>query len=138
MLTSDLVAVQLIPIGVLTLLIPILKESPLWLLKKGRQDDAYRVYSYIRNLPADHQYIVEDVAFVMAQIENERELITEDGTGFLFFLKGVAKESMLKGMRSRFALVFLMFMWQGWSGAAAINYCKHEPVSPVADPRIYS
>lgn len=124
-------AVQLIPIGILTLLIPILKESPLWLLKKGREDDAYRVYSYIRNLPADHQYIAEDVAFVMAQIENERELIPGEGTGFLAFLKGAANESMLKGMRNRFALVFLMFMWQAWSGAAAINYCKGESVIPL-------
>jgi MFS family permease len=28
----------------------------------------------------------------------------------------------MPGMRNRFLLVFLMFMWQAWSGAAAINY----------------
>ena len=128
-------AVQLIPIGILTLLIPILKESPLWLLKKDREDEAYRVYSYIRNLPSDHQYIAEDVAFVKAQIENERELIAGDRPGFLAFLKGAGKESLMPGMRNRFALVFLMFMWQAWSGAAAINYCKDEPIGPAADPR---
>lgn len=119
-----LVAVQIIPSGLLALMIPILKESPTWLLKKTREEEAYRVYSYIRNLPVDHPYIVEDVSFVEAQIQTERILITGGDPSFSAFLKGVGKEAFMKGNRNRFALVFLMFMWQGWSGAAVINYCE--------------
>ncbi|KAF2475048.1 MFS quinate transporter-like protein QutD [Lindgomyces ingoldianus] len=116
-------AVQLIPAALLALMIPILKESPVWLLKQGRDDDAYAVYSYIRNLPAGHPYIMEDVAFVKTQIAKERAMVTGTQTpSFTEFIKGAAKESMMKGMRNRFLLVFIMFMWQGWSGAAAINY----------------
>ena len=119
------VAVQLIPAGLLALLLPLVKESPVWLLKKGRDEDAYRVYSYIRNLARDHQYIAEDVSFVKGQIESERAISTGGDPSFTAFLKGALKESLMKGIRNRFALVFLMFMWQAWSGAAAINYCKN-------------
>jgi hypothetical protein len=117
------VGVQLIPAGLLAIGIPLLKESPTWLLKKGRDDEAFRVLGYIRNLPENHQYIAEDVSFVKMQIEHERALTTGGRPGFGAFLKGAAKESVMKGMRNRFALVFIMFMWQAWSGAAAINYC---------------
>jgi hypothetical protein len=43
-------AVQLIPAGLLALMIPILKESPTWLLKRGREEEAYKVYSFLRML----------------------------------------------------------------------------------------
>ena len=119
------VAVQIIPAGLLALLLPLVKESPVWLLKKGRDADAYRVYSYLRNLAPDHQYIAEDVSFVKGQIESECAISTGGDPSFTAFLKGALKESLMKGIRNRFALVFLMFMWQAWSGAAAINYCKN-------------
>jgi len=62
--------------------------------------------------------------FVRGQIEHERSVSTGARPTFGAFIKGAAKEATLKGMRNRFALVFIMFMWQAWSGAAAINYCK--------------
>jgi MFS family permease len=116
--------VQLIPAGLLIIGIPFLKESPVWLLKKDRSEEAIKVYSYIRKLPADHHYIAEDVAFIRGQIEYERAVTIGGQTGFWAFLKGAGKEACMKGMRNRFALVFIMFMWQAWSGAAAINYCE--------------
>ncbi|KAH7132472.1 MFS quinate transporter-like protein QutD [Dendryphion nanum] len=116
-------AVQLIPAGLLALMIPILKESPTWLLKRGRDDEAYAVYSYLRNLPEDHPYIAEDVQFVKTEIAKEREsLVGRQNASFKEIIKAAMREASLKGMRNRFLLVFLMFMWQGWSGAAAINY----------------
>ncbi|GAM90420.1 hypothetical protein ANO11243_084630 [Dothideomycetidae sp. 11243] len=116
-------AVQLIPAGILAMLIPFLKESPTWLLRKGREEEAYKVLSFMRNLPEDHEYIAQDVEFVKVQIAKEREAVAGSQTAsFWQFLRGALKEASLKGMRNRFLLVFLMFMWQAWSGAAAINY----------------
>lgn len=122
--------VQLIPAGLLAIGIPFLRESPSWLIKRGREAEAYQSYSYYRNLPADHEYIAQDVAFVQGQLQHERTLTGGARPTFGAFLKGALRESLLKGMRNRFALVFLMFMWQGWSGAAAINYCASPP--PIA------
>jgi sugar porter (SP) family MFS transporter len=116
--------VQLIPAGLLALMIPLLKESPVWLLKRGRDDDARKIYSYFRNLPEDHEYIQQDMKFVKNEIAKERAHLVGDEQHATFgrMIKSAAKEASLKGMRNRFLLVFLMFMWQAWSGAAAINY----------------
>ena len=117
-------AVQLLPAGILALGLPFLRESPLWLLKQGRDAEAYQGYSYLRNLPIDHEYIAEDVMFVQGQIMHERAVSMGDRPTFGAFLKGASREAVMKGMWNRFALVFIMFMWQAWSGAAAINYCE--------------
>jgi MFS family permease len=116
--------VQLIPAGLLMLMIPFLKESPTWLLKRGRKADALKVYSFFRNLPEDHEYIAQDVAFVEREIAKERAALVGDEKHASFgqIIKAAAKEAAQPGMRNRFLLVFLMFMWQAWSGAAAINY----------------
>ncbi|CAK7211942.1 hypothetical protein SEUCBS140593_001336, partial [Sporothrix eucalyptigena] len=115
-------AVQLIPAGIMAILIPFIRESPTFLLKRGREKEAYEAYSYIRNLPADHTYIAEDVAFVRQHIEVERSVTQNGNVSIWGFLRGAGREAMMKGIRNRFALVFIMFMWQAWSGAAAINY----------------
>lgn len=113
--------VQLVPAGMLAIGIPFLRESPVWLLKQGRDHDAVLAYSHFRNLPADHEYIAQDVQYVKREIESERRAIN-GRVSFLNFLKDAGSEAAMKGMRNRFGLVFIMFMWQAWSGAAAINY----------------
>lgn len=115
-------AVQLIPAGLLALMVPLLKESPTWLLKRGREEEAHQVYGFIRMLPVDHEYIAQEVHFIKMEIAEERAALTGSENATLRqTMKGVVKEAKLKGMRNRFLLVFLMFMWQAWSGAAAIN-----------------
>ncbi|KAK6410624.1 hypothetical protein LTR95_018187 [Oleoguttula sp. CCFEE 5521] len=114
--------VQLVPAGLLAIGIPFLRESPMWLLKKGRNEDALKVLSYYRNLPERHEYIAQDVHFMQGQVEQERSLTGSAQPTFINFLRAALREATTKGMWNRFVLVFLMFMWQAWSGAAAINY----------------
>lgn len=128
-------AVQLIPAGLLAIGVFSLRESPVWLLKQGRDEDAIQVYSYYRNLPADHIYITEDVSFVKVQIEHERSVITGARPTFGAFMKSAAREACKPGMRNRFLIVFVMFMWQAWSGAAAINYCAFSSYSNCSSVR---
>ncbi|GLA99223.1 hypothetical protein AtubIFM61612_010679 [Aspergillus tubingensis] len=116
--------VQLIPVGIVALTIPFLKESPTWLLKKGRDQDALRALSFLRNLPVSHQYILEDVGFIKSQIAIEQSLTVRRGqtpTTWSTF-RAAAKEATLKGMRNRFGLVAMLCLLQAWSGAVAINY----------------
>ena len=47
-------AVQLVPAGLLFIGGFFLHESPLWLLRKGRDNEAYEALEQIRRLPADH------------------------------------------------------------------------------------
>ncbi|KAF2031743.1 MFS quinate transporter-like protein QutD [Setomelanomma holmii] len=117
-------AVQLILAGLLAIMIPLLKESPTWLLKRGREAEARKKYSFFRNLPEDHEYIQQDMDFVKNEIAKERARLVGDEQHATFghMIKSATKEGSLKGIRNRFLPVFLMFMWQAWSGAAAINY----------------
>ena len=114
--------VQLVPAGLLALGIPFLRESPTWLLKRDREEEAYSALSYYRALPLDHEYIAQDVVHIQHQIDTERAVTGGARPTFHAFIKAAVRESCKKGMRNRFLLVFIMFMWQGWSGAAAINY----------------
>lgn len=114
--------VQLAPAVLLALGVPFLRESPTWLLKHDREEQAYNVLSYYRALPVDHEYIAQDVAYIQNQINGERAVTGGIRPTFGSFIKAALRESCMEGMRNRFWLVFIMFMWQGWSGASAINY----------------
>jgi MFS family permease len=109
-------AVQLIPAGLLALMIPVLKESPTWLLKRGREAEALKSYSFFRNLPEDHPYIAQDIQYVRNEIAKERAALLhgQKHASFLTTIKAAAREGAMPGMRNRFLLVFLMFMWQAW------------------------
>jgi sugar porter (SP) family MFS transporter len=109
-------AVQLIPGGILFFGTIWLRESPRWLFNKGRRQEALRNLCWMRNLPADHLYIVEEVAFIDAAIEEQRASI---GPGFWGPFKAVAKS---KSLQWRMFLGAILFMWQNGSGINAINY----------------
>lgn len=109
-------AVQLIPGGLLAVGALWLKESPRWLLTKGRREEALSTLSWVRKLPADHIYLVEEVAMLDAAIEHQRSTI---GLGFWKPFQAVAKSRKIQW---RFFLGGMLFMWQNGSGINAINY----------------
>lgn len=109
-------AVQLIPAGLLLLGTIWLHESPRWLLTKAKREQAIKNLCWIRQLPADHIYIVEEVAFIDAAIEEQRAAI---GASFWSPFKAVGKS---RAMQWRMVLGGLLFLWQNGSGINAINY----------------
>lgn len=50
-------------------------ESPRWLARKDRWEDARRVLSTVRQLPSDHPYVAGEVQEIWEQLEHERTLI---------------------------------------------------------------
>jgi len=108
-------AVQLIPAGILLVGALWIKESPRWLFTKGRRDDAIRNLCWIRNLPADDLYIVEEVAAIDQQIEHDRINV---GPGFWSPFAALKERKVLW----RFFLGGMLFCGQNGSGINAINY----------------
>jgi sugar porter (SP) family MFS transporter len=48
-------------------------ESPRWLLKKGRTDEGTKALCWLRQMPADHPYLAQELSGVTDQIHEERE-----------------------------------------------------------------
>jgi hypothetical protein len=109
-------AVQLIPGGILFFGAFWLKESPRYLLTKNKRERAIRNLCWIRNLPADDLYIVEEVAAIDAALDEQRRAL---GVGFW---KPFAAVWRSKSIQWRFFLGGILFMWQNGSGINAINY----------------
>lgn len=108
-------AVQLIPAGMLLFGAIWIRESPRWLLSKGRREEGLRNLCWIRNLPASDLYIIEEVSYIDEELERYRN---EVGAGFW---KPFAALKQPK-VQWRFFLGSMLFLWQNGSGINAINY----------------
>ena len=93
-------AVQLIPGGFLAIGSLLLRESPNFLLRHGKEDKALDNLSYLRMLPKDHHYIQEEVGFIKARMEDEL-LMSTGHSGVSGYLRGAFKELSAKHMRHR-------------------------------------
>ncbi|KAI8622974.1 general substrate transporter [Xylariaceae sp. FL1651] len=99
-----------------------LHESPLWLMRKGRTEEARKALEELRQLSAEHEYIQEELRHIRLRLDEEAALTANYGTGAWAFFRGGLHELSQKGMRNRVALVFWAFTLTQLSGAAAINY----------------
>lgn len=113
--------IQLIPGGLLAIGSVILKESPGWLLRKGRANDCLDVLSYIRKLPRDHEYIQEEVARLQQVIDEERKIAGEK-SGVWAYLRAFVRELKVPDIRHRVIILFWLFILMNFSGAVVLNY----------------
>lgn len=107
-------ALQLIPGGMLAIGSVILKESPGWLLRKGREDAALENLSWIRKLPMDHHYLQEEVALLRIVIDEERKLAGGQ-TGVVAYLRAFARECRVPSIRHRMIILFCIFILMNFS-----------------------
>lgn len=105
-------AIQLIPGGLMLIGLFFLKESPRWLMKQGRQEEALDSLAYIRNQPADSESVQKEYAEINAAIQEET--IATEGVTW--------KECLQKSNRYRFFLAFVLMFWQQFSGTNSIGY----------------
>ncbi|KAG0652596.1 Quinate transporter [Hyphodiscus hymeniophilus] len=106
------VAIQLIPGGFLLVGVLFLKESPRWLAKQGRYEEATANLAFMRRDEIDDPDVIKEMADIRASIEEE-----------LHLTEGVQwREVLLPGNRYRFAVAFTIFLCQQFSGTNSIGY----------------
>jgi hypothetical protein len=93
-------AIQLIPGGALALGTLILRESPTLLWRQDKREQAIKNLCYLRQLPADHQYMLEEVGRIEARLEEE-ERLSGGRTGWVALLRGSTAEMKTSSMRYR-------------------------------------
>lgn len=102
--------------GLIFLLSFLQYESPRFLIKKGRFDQALTNLSRVRHLPPDHEYVVQEITAIHTAHEAEKEATM--GSGPI----GVLKEAFL--VRSNLYRLYMASMAQilsQWSGAGSIT-----------------
>jgi len=109
-------AIQLIPAGCLFAGSLLCVESPRWLLSKGKRQLALKNLSWLRQLPTEDMYMLEEITACDAAIEQQRSTV---GLGFLQPFKTLARD---RKVMYRFFLGGALFFWQNASGINAINY----------------
>ena len=114
------VAIQLIPGGLMLIGLFFLTESPRWLVKKGRHEEALKSLAYIRNEPNTSPDVVHEMAEIRAAVEEELHL-TEGVTW---------KECIAPGVRMRFVTAFVIMLCQQFSGTNSIGYYAPQQVTP--------
>ncbi|CAK7221289.1 hypothetical protein SBRCBS47491_004477 [Sporothrix bragantina] len=111
------VGIQFVPAGLLLLFMLPMVDSPRWLISRGKREEAVKALSWLRNLPADHPYLVRELAMIELAVEHELEGLTGSGRW-----KQIAKEASQKGIRNRILIAMLLMVLQNFTGINAINY----------------
>ncbi|KAL6875457.1 general substrate transporter [Trichoderma longibrachiatum] len=92
-------------------------ESPRWCARRDDWDRATRVLVKLRGLPADSEYVQNEIQEMADQLEHERRL-TGDAT-----FKTLLKEMWtIPGNRNRAVISILLMIFQQMTGVNAINY----------------
>jgi hypothetical protein len=86
-----------------------------WLVRFRSREVAVDTLAKLRNLPSDHEYIVEEIFAVTDQVEQERQ--ATHGKGLLAELR----EMILPANRRRIILGVVIFIFMQMAGSNAIN-----------------
>ena len=112
----DATILHIIFAGIILILSVFAIESPRWLSKIGKRDQAAINMSKLRGLPADHAYVRAELIDIDDQLEREREATL--GSGFLGPFKELFK---LPGNRYRIMLGLMCQLLGQWSGGNSIT-----------------
>ncbi len=113
------VAIQLIPGGFLLIGLFFLKESPRWLMKQGRYEEATASLAYMRREDISDPEIMKEIAEIRASIDEELHL-TEGVTW---------KECIAPGNRYRFLIGFCIMFCRCWRSPFFFHVLKFFPFS---------
>ena len=106
------VGFQIVPGGIMLIGLFFLKESPRWLVKQGRHDEATMSLAYMRREEPGSVDVQRELAEIRASIDDE--LAATEGVTW--------KEVLQPGNRVRFINGFIIMFWQQFSGTNSIGY----------------
>ncbi|KAI0474160.1 general substrate transporter [Xylariaceae sp. FL0804] len=109
-------AVQGLPAVLLFGLMLLCNESPRWLARKDRWEEARAVLVRVRALPAEHPYLQDEFREIADQLEYERRLV-----GDATFWTLQREMWTVRNNRRRALLSIFLMVWQQMTGTNAIN-----------------
>ncbi|BGP70370.1 hypothetical protein NBRC10513v2_003729 [Rhodotorula toruloides] len=116
-------AIQIIPGGLLLIGACFLRESPRYLLKRHRPEEATRNLCWLRKLEPTHTYIEEELSATVIQINREKAVAADfKGNAATRYCRGLWHEATTPGIRNRLVIGFLIMAAQNMSGINSINY----------------
>jgi MFS family permease len=110
-------AMQGLPAVLLLLGMSLCNESPRWLARQDRWEEARATLCKVRNLPDGHPYLEEEFQAIATQLEQERALVS--GSGFWDLMKEMW---LIPGNRKRAIISIILMICQQMTGTNAINY----------------
>ncbi|RKL46043.1 hypothetical protein BFJ72_g2952 [Fusarium proliferatum] len=123
--------IQGIPAVLLAIGIWWLPFSPRWLVKQGRDEEALKTLSYLRNLPIEHELIQVEYKEIKAEALFEQRAFAknfpnlaakEQGSVWMAQFAQYYQIFRTKDNFKRVATAWLVMFWQQWSGIDAIIY----------------
>ncbi|ETS59893.1 hypothetical protein PaG_05863 [Moesziomyces aphidis] len=102
---------QLVPSGLMGVGLLFATESPRWLAKVGRTEEALRNLAFLRRRSIDDDMIILEMAEINAAIREE----SAETVSLRYCL-------FTKGINIRFFITFSLFVLQQWSGQNTVGY----------------
>ncbi|KAL4915703.1 hypothetical protein BDW62DRAFT_219250 [Aspergillus aurantiobrunneus] len=110
-------SIQMIPGGLMILMIPFIPETPRYLINHGKAEQGLKNLCRLRKLPPDHPYIQVEYREIQAQVQFEQE--TFEGHNYWVVVKDIfGNRSNLQ----RFVLAVLLFIFHKLTGTDSLNY----------------
>ncbi|KAI9757731.1 MAG: hypothetical protein M4579_003356 [Chaenotheca gracillima] len=110
-------AMQALPAVLLFSGMLLCNESPRFLAKQDKWEEAHRILAKIRNLPPDHTYVQVELQEMSAQLEHEKALFA--GSSYWDLQKEMW---LVPGNRKRAIISIALMVGQQMTGTNAVNY----------------
>jgi hypothetical protein len=124
------IAFQIIPLLVLFAMTWVFPESPRWLVKVGREDDARYVLSRLRGGNGNDAEIAE-AEFQDIRNVAQLEKTTAHSSSYWSMFTGIGSGKLHTGRRVQ--LVIWLQIMQEWIGIAGVTICKSTTTRAVLD-----
>jgi hypothetical protein len=110
-------AVQMVPGGLLLIGMLFQRESPRYLITHDRLDEAIANLTYLRQLPADHEFVSTEIREISESVALEKSAIA--GSSVWDLMKEIV---LVPANRRRYILAIILQCFQQMTGTNAINY----------------